>query len=280
MTAHLFATDPSEPLSLLVSSRSTPEPFGRAECRRFEFTSRGDRVPGRLLLPLRPKGPHPLILLQHGIGGSKEAPYLDAAAPWVQGGAAVASIDFPLHGERASPKLTERLLASFAPDVGRGTDASELDEPAALLWIETGRQAVIDLRRAVDALSSLPEIDGDRVAYAGFSLGSILGATFFALDPRLRAAALALGGGGFGPAPVDPCNHIARSAPRPLLFVNAIRDQRIPREASEALFAAAGEPKRIEWFEGTHRQLPGVALKAMWQFLRSHLDLSATAAGG
>jgi hypothetical protein len=62
--------------------------------------------------------------------------------------------------------------------------------------------------------------------------------------------------------------------------VNATRDQHIPRDASEALFAAAGEPKRIEWFEGTHGQLPGVALKAMWQFLRGHLDLSATAAGG
>jgi dienelactone hydrolase len=125
----------------------------------------------------------------------------------------------------------------------------------------------------MDALGGLPEIDETRLAYAGFSLGGILGALCCAADPRPRAAALALAGGGFGPEEVDPCTHIGKLAPRPLLLVGARRDQRVPRRATEALFDAAGEPKRLEWFDGDHSHLPGAALKAIWVFLRDQLGV-------
>jgi hypothetical protein len=56
--------------------------------------------------------------------------------------------------------------------------------------------------------------------------------------------------------------------------VNATRDETIPRAATEALVAAAGEPKRLEWFDSGHATLPGVALKSMWQHLATALGLS------
>jgi dienelactone hydrolase len=256
---------PGEPLDLRVFSLELPEHLADLRGSRLEFTSRGDRVPGRLLLPPAGEGPFPVVLLQHGGGGSKEADYLDATAgPWVRGGAAVLSIDFPLHGERQSSKLSERLLAGLAKREGLARD---------VMWVEFARQALADLQRALDAAAVLPELDAERAAYAGFSLGTILGGTFLGLDARPRAAALAVGGGGFGPESVDPVHHIGRFAPRPLLFVNAAHDETIPREATEALFRAAGEPKRIEWFDCTHAALPGRALKAMWLFLREELGL-------
>jgi fermentation-respiration switch protein FrsA (DUF1100 family) len=178
---------------------------------------------------------------------------LPVAAPWVRNGAAVASIDFPLHGERTNAKLTELLRGAL------GVEG------------EFVRQAVIDLQRALDAAQELPRVDARRIAYAGLSLGSIIGATFCATDPRPRAAVLALGGGGFGPPGVDPTRHVGRFAPRPILFVNASRDERVPRAAAEALYAAAGEPKEILWFDAAHDDLPGRALKAMWLFLQRHL---------
>ncbi len=255
-----------EPLSLFSRTVATPAAFGDAHCESFEYSSRGDRVPGRLLLPRAASEPVPLILFQHGLGSSKDSVHLEAAAPWIRQGAAVASIDFPLHGARANAKLTQRLLASGASEEDLVLDDSRR------LWIEFTRQAVSDLRRAVDALSSMPGLDG-RVAYAAFSLGSMIGAVYCASDPRPCAAALALAGGGLGPPEIDPCAHVAGIAPREILFVNATRDERVSREATEALYESAGEPKRIAWFDSGHSDLPGVALKEMWLFLRDQLKL-------
>lgn len=258
-----FVAAPGESVGLSARAVEPPEPLAGLRVRRLEFNSGGDRVPARLVLPPQGGGPHPLILLQHGRGGSKSAEYMDhASGPWARGGAAVLSIDFPLHGERASPKLTGKLLGA---DLAAGAGEA--------LWTDFARRAVADLQRALDAAQTLEELDVERCAYAAFSLGSIVGAGFLGADPRPRAAALALGGGGFGPAALDPVHHLGRFAPRPLLFVNATRDETVPRRATEALYAAAGEPKRIEWFDCTHTTLPGRALKAMWQFLREPLGL-------
>jgi dienelactone hydrolase len=266
----IFQSDPHEPLSFLL--REAESPGGSAAVRQLEFelSSLGDRVPGRLLLPVDRRGPFPLILAQHGVGGAKDADYMDAAClPWVRGGAAVASIDFPLHGERASAKLSERIHGLFET-------RSNLSPFAAELWICFVRQAVIDLRRTMDALAELSEVDAGRMAYAGFSLGTILGVPFCAEDLRIRAAALAIGGGGIGPAASDPVGHIPRFAPRPVLFVSARRDQTIPRERAEALHEAAGNPKEVLWFDCSHSELPGAALKAMWRFLEHHLEIQSS----
>jgi len=256
-----------EPLGLWL--RALPAPAGAEDLRThaFEYTSRGARVPGRLLLPPSGDGPFPLVILQHGAHGDKQAPYiLPVAAPWARAGAAVACIDLPLHGERRNSKLTGLLLGALGL-AGRPTPAGRV------ILDEFVRQAVGDLRRLVDVAAELPEVDEGRVAYAGLSLGSIVGATYLAHDPRPRAGALALGGGGFGGPASDPARHVHRIAPRPLLFVNATRDETVPREATEALFDAAGEPKEIHWFESGHQDLPGAALKTMWTFLRGHLEL-------
>lgn len=262
-----------QPRSLQLWDLPTPQAFSGARCRRFEFTSRGDRVPGRLLLPGGGRGPFPLVLFQHGAGGSKEAEYMDAAGPWVAGGAAVASIDLPLHGERSSAKLSERLLASILGGAA-DPDPHGFDAGSRSLWVEFTRQTLCDLRVCLDAMGALPEIDAERVVYASFSLGSLLGALFCALDPRPRAAALALAGGGFGPARVDPARYIAKLAPRPLLMVNATRDELISRQAAQTLFVAAADPKTIEWFDADHHALPGRALKTLWLFIREQLELS------
>jgi dienelactone hydrolase len=253
----LFERDAGVPLDLLVREGPAISRVPEARALRLEFTSRGDRVPARLLLP-EEGGPFPVILLQHGAGGSKEAEYLEVAcAPWLRAGAAIASIDFPLHGERSESKLGGLLTAGGRQD----------------LAIEFARQAVHDLRRTVDALERVPALDADRLAFAGFSLGTILGAVFCAHDERPRAAALAIGGGGFGPAEVDPTQHVGRIAPRPILFVNTLGDETVPRSAAEALHAAAKDPKEVAWFEGTHTEIPGVALKSMWTFLAASIGI-------
>ena len=259
------AADAKEPLGLWSRGGRALASHPDLRTLAFEFSSRGDRVPGRVLLPPEGRGPFPLVLLQHGASGSKSAPYMDAVgAPWARGGAAVASIDFPLHGERASAKLGGLLRAGLGLDPGGG----ELAEGVAREFL---RQAVLDLSRCLDALAALEAIDSGRIAYAGLSLGAVVGATFCALDPRPRAAALALGGAGRGRSELDPLLHVGRIAPRPLLFVNATRDAIVSRERAERLHAAAEDPKEVLWFDSGHTDLPGRALRAIWLFLQRSL---------
>ena len=141
------------------------------------------------------------------------------------------------------------------------------------LWSEFSRQAVADLGRALDALAELPELDAQTRRLCRFQPRRDPRRLFCPTDPRPRAAALALGGAGIGPPDFDPAASIGAFAPRPLLFVNATHDERIPRAAAEALHASARDPKEITWFECGHHDLPGAGLKAMWTFLARHLEL-------
>jgi predicted esterase len=255
-----------EPLGLQLRAGAPPAAYPELRVQRFEVSSRGDRVLGRLMLPERGSRPFPLIVLQHGFGGACDADYIDAtAAPWVADGAAVVAIDLPLHGARADRKLAERVREAFGDPMG----------PMSQLAVEFARQSVIDLERTFDAIASLDVIDPDRCAFAGFSMGAMLGAAWCALDPRPRAVALAVAGGRMLPAGIDPTEYVSRIAPRPLLLVNASRDETIPRAATEALFEAAGHPKEQRWFDAGHSDLPGGALKAMWEFLADPLEIAA-----
>jgi len=261
----LLAPDPTEPLGLWSRSDRPPPAHADLRALAFEFSSRGDRVPGRVLLPPRGEGPFPVVLLEHGAGGAKDAPYMDAvAAPWARGGLAVASVDLPLHGQRASSKLGGMLRAGLGLDPGGGPLAAGIAR-------EFLRQAVLDLRRCLDALAALDPVVSGPVAYAGLSLGAIVGATFCGLDPRPRAAVLALAGADRGDSELDPGRCVGRIAPRPILFVNATRDALISRERAERLHAAAAAPCEVLWFDSGHSDLPGRALKAMWQFLHRNL---------
>jgi dienelactone hydrolase len=263
-----FAIDRDEPLGLWRGVGTPPPLAPELRAVAFELTSVGDRVPGHVWLPETGSGPFPTVLLQHGITGSKDADYIGfAAVPWVRAGAAVVSIDFPLHGTRHSPKLQQLALAGLGL-AGTPTAA------ARDLVRQVVRQSVADLTRTTDALERFPELDTQRFAFAGLSLGAIIGATWCALDPRPCAAALALAGGGFGGPTLDPALRIARFAPRPLLFVNMRGDRTVSPESTEILYAAAGEPKEIHWFDGDHTELAGRGFKLMWRFLAGHLGIA------
>ena len=263
--------DPTEPLGLSVRRSDGPGAYQGLPCDALEFSSRGDRVVGQLVLPEGP-GPHPVVLLAHGLTASRNDGVMDAiGARWVREGAAVAAIDFPLHGDRASTKMTERLLAGRAGALGAGF----ADTTSEMLWLEFTRQCVLDLRRFIDVLERLDSVDANRLAYVGFSLGGIVGAATCGLDPRPRGAALAIAGAGPEGSVLDPTAMVAQIAPRPVLLVNATNDEIIPRAHTERLYAAAAEPKSIEWFEAGHLDLPGAAMKSIWNFVRTLLEIPA-----
>jgi dienelactone hydrolase len=55
----------------------------------------------------------------------------------------------------------------------------------------------------------------------------------------------------YGPT-FDTAANVARISPRPVVIIGARDDERTPAGETEALFAAAGEPKVLRWTEGRH----------------------------
>jgi len=179
------AQDSSEPLSVFYG----PEPDGSgAPTLSFEYSSAGDRVRGILWRPSLP-GPAPLVLVAHPRDGSKDTPGVEALAlAWTGAGAAVAAIDLPLHGARASGKLGERALRAVGKQGAASHAADALDADLSLHVVQ---QATTDLRRALTILAERTDIDGARLALAGFGLGAELGVRMPEEQTDLRATVLA-----------------------------------------------------------------------------------------
>jgi cephalosporin-C deacetylase-like acetyl esterase len=57
------------------------------------------------------------------------------------------------------------------------------------------RESSFDVSRAIDWLQTQSDIDADRIGLFGISLGAIRGTLVMAMDPRIRAGVLGLGGG-------------------------------------------------------------------------------------
>ena len=217
---------------------------------RVEFNGiRKDRVPAFLYIPDDGKKTHPAVLLQYGSGGNKKTNYIVALGKQFVGkGFVVLTIDAPHKGER-KPKDGRGLLASLA-------------EQGQFQWY------CGDYSRAVDYLVTRPEVDPQRVGYAGVSWGAITGVTFVAHDPRIKAMASIVGGGNFmgtiadkvemPPEVVelaksfDPVYHVSLIAPRPLLLLNVTKDQLVPRFFADSLHAAAGKGATKIWLETDH----------------------------
>src|SRR4029079_9427696 len=51
---------------------------------------------------------------------------------------------------------------------------------------------------------------------------------------------------------IDPFYHVAMIAPRPLLLMNATKDQLVPRFFGEQLHKAAGDKAKKVWVETDH----------------------------
>ncbi|MCL4204355.1 MAG: prolyl oligopeptidase family serine peptidase [Pirellulaceae bacterium] len=69
------------------------------------------------------------------------------------------------------------------------------DRPESDNLVTVVRQAIADVRRARDAIASLPEVDADRIAIQGTSLGGFVVAIAASLDNAFPASFIMLAGG-------------------------------------------------------------------------------------
>jgi len=222
---------------------------------RVTFTSVHDKeVTGLLSIP-KSTEPLPIVILLHGLGDRKTVDYIEAGHKYfIDSGYAVLRIDIANHGDRKKYDYEFQLTEGYR------------------YWTrDLVSQTVFDLRRSIDFLQKRPEIDSERIGFFGISLGGIIGTIFSGVDERVKVPIITLAGGNlslmFGVDAVsedikdffsiiDPINFVQHISPRPLLMINAEKDEVIDPLTTKMLFRKAKAPKEIIWYPSYHRNLP------------------------
>jgi fermentation-respiration switch protein FrsA (DUF1100 family) len=229
--------------------------------RRLTLTYRDTAdVPAVLLVPPSGAPATSGALLLHGYTSRKEDMADSIGRALLTHGVASLSVDLPLHGERDG-----------------GADEMSMRNALDLVryWSAAIEEATLGLRY----LAARPEIDRARVAVVGYSLGAYLGLMVAGQNTGVAAVVLAAGGDLPVQSPfaamirplIDPLTAVRGLAGRPLLMVNGRRDTTVRPDQAERLFAAAGEPKELRWYDGGH-WLPPQAVQYGAEWLAARLD--------
>jgi pimeloyl-ACP methyl ester carboxylesterase len=185
-------------------------------------------------------GKRPVVIFQHGLGGSKDASWgtADRLAGISERGAAVIAIDSPEHGARAADPGANAFFAALSFfgvdqatqtfDVGRARDnfrqmASDQLELVRLI----DALATLDLL-PIGAPDGIPDLDVSQIYYLGHSFGSVQGPTIAALAPEIHAAVWNVGG--------DALMTLLRDSGTFGLLVNSLRPTGMPDGALARFF--------------------------------------------
>lgn len=187
--------------------------------KRVELPAQSSEAFFHVFLPeaKMPAAGYPVVIFGHGFNDSKLGGPSAVAGVMARAGFAVVAINAVGHGygpdgtlriTEAGGNVTE--LAAGGRGLDRNGDgkieASEgclVFDPAPTAFRDCFRQTVVDLMQLVRAIrvgldmdgDGVVDLDGNRIYYAGQSLGAIYGTILNAVEPNLRAAALNVGGG-------------------------------------------------------------------------------------
>ncbi|MEO8448687.1 MAG: prolyl oligopeptidase family serine peptidase [Gemmatimonadota bacterium] len=268
-----FSYDPSKPLDLTDSIVRTDSGI---VVHAIGFASpKGGRATGLLFVPPG-GGPFAGVLVGHGAPGNSQS-------------ASGLALRVALHGAVA--------LALDAPWARR-------KEPPVTFTVQDSVdqvQLMVDLQRGVDLLIARRDVDPGRLGYVGRSYGGATGSLFAGIERRLKTYVIQVGDGGLvshmtgpddsaGPSssmprtrwnrwlaaiePIEPIRFVGRAAPASLFFQSARQDELIPVADAEQLHKAGSEPKRVMWYESTHR-LNAAAINDMLQWFHDKLGTRA-----
>jgi uncharacterized protein len=215
-------------------------------------TGQFDGIAYHLWLPAD-TGPSPTVVVLHGAGSRKEN-HADFARVAIDHGFAALTFDNRGHGETEG---------------------------------ELGARVAGDIQRLVRMLAERPEVDGDRIALRGSSMGGLLALHVAAVSPEVAAVVaicpaseqMLLGdirrvargepppaGSALESMRIDAAALVAwlgehdvhqvveLIGSKPLMLVHARGDEVVPHELSEELYERAADPKRLLLLDGGYHR--------------------------
>jgi hypothetical protein len=227
-----------------------------------EFTL--GEVPGILWTPGSASAPTPLILIGHPGGLRKMHPRLAGRARHyaAEYGFAAATIELPGSGDRPRSAAAEQARADLRRAMEAGEPVGEIVDALVLPLVE---KAVPEWQATLDALLSLPEIDGP-VGYAGGVIA--IGIRLAVVEPRISAAGFFAGS--FVPATLF---EEARQITIPLQVLLQWDDEGNDRQSALDLFDAFGSrEKTLHANLGGHTGVPQFEVDDGARFFARHLS--------
>lgn len=244
-----FEYDRARPLDLKeTSSRKV----GDASVREVDYAALDGRNAATIISREPATAPRPAILFLHWYGPpaptSNRTQFIPDALALAQDGAISLLINTPW----SDPEYFRRRTRE-------GDYARSVPE-------------VKEIRRALDLLLSLPQVDPARVAIVGHDFGAMYGSVAAACDDRTKAFVFMAGTQSFSDwflygkprlagkerqdfvdqlAPLDPVRWLPKLKV-PILFQFADQDEHVPPSRAAALTAAANEPKTVRNYSADH----------------------------
>ena len=243
-----FGYDAAQPLQFVNRGRINPrtEPIAVDD---VSFRSERQRIDGYLLLPPG-RTRLPAVVFVHGSGGDRRE-LLERARRLAARNVVTLTITEP--------------STSSPPARAAGGAAASLKQIQA-----TQVRDVVAVRRGVDLLRSLPQVDRGRIGYLGWSAGARTGTLLAAAEPRIKAFVLLSAGAApvaayVANAPpslrssvrrvlgsIDPIRYVAMARPGIVLLENGIRDEIVPHAALLNIVRAAPKRTTVRWYDAPH----------------------------
>lgn len=208
----LFIPSPLPPLEAKTYGSFSPEPGVIAE-RVTYGTAYGMRIPAILYRPASVHGRIPGIVVVNGHGADKSSWYSwYTGVMYARAGAAVLTYDPIGEGERNDEHKD-----------GTGEHDTVID--VAGVPQRMGGLMVTDAMQGVSYLQSRAEVDPQRIAVLGFSMGSFISVLTGAVDDRIHALLLTGGGDLDGPGGYWDASHMVMCQSGPWKALSFLGDR-------------------------------------------------------
>jgi len=175
-----------------------------------------------LFLPKNSKPPYQVVLFFPGSGALSLRHFAVQSS---------ASLDAILRSGRAV--LYPVYKSTYERGDGMESDVTDMSSnwrDHVIMWTK-------DASRAIDYAQTRPDLDHNKIAYYGYSWGAVMGAIIPAVDPRIKAVVIALGGLDFGSSlpEVDTINFLPH-VKQPVLMLNGHYDFFFPEQSTQVPF--------------------------------------------